>query len=283
VTFRKLNLNSGVKTESGLQSGFTLIELLVVVSIIAILAGMLLPALGRAQQKTQLVNCLSNLGQIGIGMKLYVDENRETFPPGDSQQFNWNAPLVLHGNALGGTDPREDFRKFYPMASNRLLTHYVPARQAWHCPADRGLEFPQEKIKPSSYEVAGSSYRFNWDLQQSYVNQSPPVAEDPAYNLAAKKESWSPEPSRFIMMHEVATYPWDTVSGESGIAQWHYSADPGKIFSPARLKTARNKFIAPILLVDGHIQQSDFTKTFQANPLRALEPGKDWMWYKPVK
>jgi hypothetical protein len=129
--------------------------------------------------------------------------------------------------------------------------------------------------------VVGSSYRFNWDLQQGYVNAKPAIAEDPGYNLAGKQESWVPDNSRFIMMSEAATYFWDTGNGEQGVAQWHYSARPGLIFSPANLKNSPDKLVAPILFVDGHSQQIDFTRTFRENPKRALEPGKDFMWYKP--
>jgi prepilin-type N-terminal cleavage/methylation domain-containing protein len=67
--------------ERGAQRGVTLIELLVVVAIFAILAAMLLPALGKAKPQAHTVKCLSNLRQIGIGMKCYVDENRDTYPP----------------------------------------------------------------------------------------------------------------------------------------------------------------------------------------------------------
>jgi hypothetical protein len=110
------------------------------------------------------------------------------------------------------------------------------------------------------------------------------VAEDPHYNLSGKKESWAPQPSRFIMMHEAATYPWDTASDTGGIpaiAQWHYSIHPGMMFNPTALMSDPDKFVAPILFVDGHSRQIDFTRVFRANPLRALEPGEDWMWYKP--
>jgi len=69
------------RTAPSLRRGFTLIELLVVISIIAVIAAMLMPAVAMAQSSANRLKCGSNLRQVFIGTMAYADDHEGVMPP----------------------------------------------------------------------------------------------------------------------------------------------------------------------------------------------------------
>jgi prepilin-type N-terminal cleavage/methylation domain-containing protein len=100
-------------------TAFTLIELLVVISIISILASMLLPSLSRAKAKALRIKCVSNLKQIGLGFRMWSDDNDNRFP--------WQT-----ATSEGGTRGLSEAWQHYSVIAAEVVTPRVLL-----CPSDR--------------------------------------------------------------------------------------------------------------------------------------------------
>lgn len=143
----KIRTNSRVKA-------FTLIELLVVIAIIAILAGLMAPALSRAKGKAKQTECLSNLRQLGLATLMYAEDNKGKLPEAEP----------LPSQPLDAANPM-------PRISTLLAT-YVGQTDAntssspiFQCPDDRGGAGGK-----SYFQREGSSYEFNYMLAGKTVD-----------------------------------------------------------------------------------------------------------------
>ena len=217
------------------KNGFTLIELLVVIAIIAILAAILFPVFAQAREKARQSSCQSNLKQIGLAFKMYVQDYDEKWPSNQTSSGAAPVPCCSNGR-LGSTG--KDF-SYNGWISNALMP-YTKNQQIYICPSLNANGFNDPYSNGGTDTANGTeafSYAFNY-------------ATD--YSNTGVKEAAFTSVSSAIIMADSTTAWWDCPYLNTGCGwvsrdwAWHTQ----KNYKLTEWHTGKNDF----LFEDSHVK-----------------------------
>ncbi len=237
---------------------FTLVELLIVIGIIAILAGMLLPALAQTKGKARRIQCQSNLRQINFGVALYASDHAGLMPVAAPQELGGPQGIVP------AADPWLTARMFGGAlaAAERPLNAYLPAREVFRSPSDQGeplwwFDTAEYQARSTCYELYGSSYFYASGYNRMGGVVSPmgiakfvgvdfafdQFAEHPLPLGASLRTSFYRLPSKKVVLGSIPIHR--TMSGVVAIsrrAQW-YKPDPDRLWANASFLDGHVEFV----------------------------------------
>jgi len=231
------------------RNGFTLIELLVVIAVIAILAALLMPALSAAKKRAAQATCINNLKQLGLGMKMYVDDNNGNFPGIASRHYGYHPEDWIYWRTN---------TTLYPSFEKSPILTSVPGLQkpSLRCPLDTSDVDRNTQTYPDDYGPYLFSYSFTgYGLNSDGVNLGMSSVVDTSTGVVNKslfKENAVRNPGTKIMLAEEPGSFIESPDGNVTIQDGRWI--PATITNPtADPLTIRHGGKADVTFTDGHV------------------------------